>query len=525
MTQAGLLTIAPLGIPTRPIESFRRRFGEAHLILACQAALPIAVTPDLLYRLRVRFQRDINGEPLDISWIAVSDLLLSSLFREVDQGVYEMDREIRHELLNLLRYNPHLGQQRLLELADFLLTYTQPDLRSSDPDVQTLAQVQEWTAFAYLEPGQAIRGIALAIKNAYHHNQIDLIRLAHLVETLESPLGDLSEDFKLLLAYARGMANFVRGDAEAAKHEFGQLRKRKLQTQIGKENLPIPEPFKSRIPRVWLLWLGTLVPLAVGVLIWWLISQASTSSISSLTVPPSLPPSPSTITPSLSSTPTSIQTPAITQPQATTPNQVPDPTETQVPDPTQPQAPTTTQTQASTTTQTPTPATTQPQAPATTQTPTPAAPQPQAPATTQTPTPATTQTQAPATTQTPTPATTQTQARSILPINSVASFCIGRTFKVINTSGTGTADFRGERVSAGQKIEPPGFLRTGEGNSITVEVRYPNRTWGSGIIINPEILRRGGTVPDSLGSTVIAGLVVQHTIPPNSEGVDICELR
>ncbi|KAM3098016.1 hypothetical protein ACKFKF_18325, partial [Phormidesmis sp. 146-12] len=305
MTQAMPLTIAPLGIPTHPIEAFRRRFGDTHLLFACQAALPIAVTPDLLYRLRVRFQRDVNGEPLDIPWIAVSDLLLSGLFREVDQGLYEMDREVRRELLNLLRSNPRLGQQRLLGLADFLLAYIQPDLQSSDPDVKTLAQAQEWTAFAYLEPGRAIRGLALAIKNAYQHNRIDLVRLAHLVETLESSLDEVSEDFELLLTYARGMTNFIRGDAEAAKQEFGQIRRQKLRTQVGGEVLPIPESFKSRVPRIWLLWLGSLVPLTVGLLVWWLLSRTANLPITSITSPSQ----PSSVTPvAISPAPTVLQT-------------------------------------------------------------------------------------------------------------------------------------------------------------------------------------------------------------------------
>lgn len=53
-------------IASRHIKSFDKSFGEAHLYLACHAALPIALTPDLLYLLWKNFQRDINGEQLNI---------------------------------------------------------------------------------------------------------------------------------------------------------------------------------------------------------------------------------------------------------------------------------------------------------------------------------------------------------------------------------------------------------------------------------------------------------------------------
>src|SRR5947209_12500172 len=84
----------------RRIEVFKKRFGDAHLYLAYHAAFPLALTPDLLYRLRANFQKDIHGENLSIPWIAVADLLLSSLCDEVGYELYEMNVAVRIELLN-----------------------------------------------------------------------------------------------------------------------------------------------------------------------------------------------------------------------------------------------------------------------------------------------------------------------------------------------------------------------------------------------------------------------------------------
>jgi hypothetical protein len=77
------------------IDAFGRRFTPAHLNLAYHAAFPLALTPDLLYRLR-----DYPFQPkLQIPWIAVADLLLSGLCYEVGQELYEMDMTVRQVLL------------------------------------------------------------------------------------------------------------------------------------------------------------------------------------------------------------------------------------------------------------------------------------------------------------------------------------------------------------------------------------------------------------------------------------------
>jgi hypothetical protein len=130
------------------IQSFRHRFDNGHFYLACHAALPVALTPDLLYCLWANFQQDIHGKPLEIPWIAVSDLLLSGLCEEVGNELYEMDAGIRDELLNQLKNHPSFGSERIREVAEFLLAYVEQPFNHSDLDEWDFAEAQTWVSLA-----------------------------------------------------------------------------------------------------------------------------------------------------------------------------------------------------------------------------------------------------------------------------------------------------------------------------------------------------------------------------------------
>src|SRR2546428_12900021 len=135
-------------IAQRRIEAFRKRFREfedAHLYLAYHAAFPLALTSDLLYRLRANFPRDVHNEELTIPWIAVADLLLSNLCTEVGYELYEIDVAVRAELLKQLRDHSRFGPQRVSDLSNFMLKYVRQQLDSYDPAIRKFAQAQEWT--------------------------------------------------------------------------------------------------------------------------------------------------------------------------------------------------------------------------------------------------------------------------------------------------------------------------------------------------------------------------------------------
>ena len=148
----------------RQISAFNQHFGKPHLQFLYHAAFPLALTPDLLYRLWARFQRDNNGQFLNIPWIAVTDILLSGFCEEVGQELYEMDQAIRNELLQRLKTEANFGQSRIQELSDFLLDYVRQQLLSNDPDIRDFAQTQQWTALAYTQPGNVARELALSFQ-------------------------------------------------------------------------------------------------------------------------------------------------------------------------------------------------------------------------------------------------------------------------------------------------------------------------------------------------------------------------
>ena len=105
------------------VHFFVERFGELyhfpegsenpHFLFACHAALPVVLTPDLLYHIWIHFQDEKNRFPYE----AVSDLLLSGLCREVRPQLFEMEASARDYFLKSLRRHPRFGPGREKELA------------------------------------------------------------------------------------------------------------------------------------------------------------------------------------------------------------------------------------------------------------------------------------------------------------------------------------------------------------------------------------------------------------------------
>ncbi|BAY19992.1 response regulator receiver modulated translation initiation factor IF-2 (plasmid) [Anabaenopsis circularis NIES-21] len=261
-------------IAKRRIESFTKRFGEPHFYLACHAAFPLALTPDLLYHLWANFQQDVNSNLLNIPWIAVADLLLSNLCDEVGYELYEIDWAIRNELLNQLKDNPCFGQQRILELSNFLLAYMREQLNSSNPDIRDFAQAQKWTALAYAQPHEAAREIASSLASLNIENESEWLRLTSLIETLADPLAG----YEPLLIYVRGMKTFVRGNVTEAKNFLNQVIDSKDEIKVAGVKLLIPDQLKAKaIPKIsfktkrhrWLIEVSLIVAVVgIGIVIW-----------------------------------------------------------------------------------------------------------------------------------------------------------------------------------------------------------------------------------------------------------------
>ncbi|MEH2339535.1 ABC transporter substrate-binding protein [Nostoc sp.] len=235
-----------LEVANRRIESWEKRFEKAYLYLAYHAAFPLALTPDILYRLWANFQQDIHGEVLGIPWVAVADLLLSSLCDEVGHELYEMDLAVRNVLLKVLQEDEKFGQQRINELSDFLLEYVRQRLQNDDPDIKDFAQAQQWTALAYTQPGKVAHELALEFSKLDFNNKAELIRIVSITETFAQPLAE----FDPLLSYARGMGKLARGNLEAATDQISKILEGENKIQVAGVDLPIPEKIKANLPEL-----------------------------------------------------------------------------------------------------------------------------------------------------------------------------------------------------------------------------------------------------------------------------------
>lgn len=233
----------------RRIAAFQNRFGNAHLLFACHAAFPLALTPDLLYRLWAYFQQDINGVVINIPWVAVSDLLLSNLCSEVGYELFEMDIRTRTELLNMLKQNPRFGAPRIEQLSDFVLDYVHKKLNSINEEIRDFAQVQQWTVLAYTRPDEAAQRLALALRQAYIQGKTETMRIASIIETFAEPLSG----FQPLLMYAAGIKALFRNRTAEALQLFDGLSKDiETSVRVAGVGLNIPEEIlDQQVQRTW----------------------------------------------------------------------------------------------------------------------------------------------------------------------------------------------------------------------------------------------------------------------------------
>jgi len=197
------------------IAAFEKRFSKEHLEFACRAAFPLALTPDLLYRLRdyLLLQHD---EKLQVPWIAVADLLLSGLCSEVDEELYEMDITVRKVLLE------ELTQDDLCKLStNFFLKYVERNFQSK---ISGLKEAQRWTALAYVNPDKAAKKLTLKLSQLLQQpNLTQWLQKSLLVETLAEPLR--KANFEPLLILAQAMKQTALGDYTEATELFKSLPK------------------------------------------------------------------------------------------------------------------------------------------------------------------------------------------------------------------------------------------------------------------------------------------------------------
>jgi tetratricopeptide (TPR) repeat protein len=135
----------------RRLSAIRDALGEGALRLAYHAAVPVVVDADLLNLLRVNFFLD---DPPDILPFEIeAELLLSPLFREIGEGLYEIDPGLRNLLLSGL--HTRYGDERVRRVASLLEQYTHA--AAAWRSLPELELAQQLTALSFLDPAGAER--------------------------------------------------------------------------------------------------------------------------------------------------------------------------------------------------------------------------------------------------------------------------------------------------------------------------------------------------------------------------------
>ncbi|MFZ0546043.1 MAG: NBR1-Ig-like domain-containing protein, partial [Candidatus Promineifilaceae bacterium] len=239
----------------RRITAFEKQFQKSpeHLVLAYHAAFPLALTPDMLYRMAAYFKKDCKGQPLRFPWIGVADILLSPLCEETDEELYEMIPDVRSELLRRLEADDRFGRKRLEQLADFLLIYARQHLQYHNPallasDMETVREAQVIIAQANKIPDRAVENLAQSLASADLKNNAALIRLSRLTNVVTGASSmQKAADVDKVRQYAQGLEQIARKNQNAATRHFAEAANGRKDVQIGNLRLSIPRQARQGI--------------------------------------------------------------------------------------------------------------------------------------------------------------------------------------------------------------------------------------------------------------------------------------
>jgi serine/threonine protein kinase len=142
------------------LNAFKELFAEkkqSHFWLACHAAIPVALTSDLLYKIWLNFSTDEANTPLHIPLTAVAELLNSPICRKMGHDLFEIYPSVSSELRRQLQDDARFGQARLNKIAAFLRAYKNYNPHKIPSLI--FAESIEWVADSYLHPKRAAERI------------------------------------------------------------------------------------------------------------------------------------------------------------------------------------------------------------------------------------------------------------------------------------------------------------------------------------------------------------------------------
>jgi len=208
--------------------SLLSRLAPRHHWLLAVAAFPVALTSDLLYKLWVNFRPKEGPSGGRTPLSCVGRILLSPVCREVSRDLYEIYPAIRASLLEHIRRQPSWGVSKLEELARFLAGYVD-QCRSNIPSA-ALAEVQRWTADAYLRPERAaeslLKAVSQGVQKGWTASRIQYYITLGKHLGLDLPREDAQGASPLLTALqlAEGVQLYYDGDIPRSLEKFGSLR-------------------------------------------------------------------------------------------------------------------------------------------------------------------------------------------------------------------------------------------------------------------------------------------------------------
>lgn len=218
------------------VRRFVRRFNPAYRALACHAALPLVLTPELVNYLRNEFLRD-----QEVPWVAEVDLLLSDLCQPVGYELYALDTDVRAYLLAELE-RQH-GQDRLRRVAKLLISYVRYLDETNPAANKKELEAQQWAAMVYLDEGQRRKAVEQIVAKLGATKverlgeslvgQAELARLAEIATELAPQL----VDYPALVDYAALVREVMAGASVIAPDRLAQTYE-----VLPGQTLQLPEP-------------------------------------------------------------------------------------------------------------------------------------------------------------------------------------------------------------------------------------------------------------------------------------------
>jgi hypothetical protein len=233
----------PTELAVREVLAFERRFGSKHLMLACHAALPLILTPELLNLIHINF---LDEE--QIPWVAEVDFFLSPLCRPIDEALYEVEPSIREVLL--VELENQYGFERPFELAKFLQFYL--NHKSGSKQSSEITSTQRWIAKAYINPDRVVEELTDLLKlslssEQYLLNLAEIIKVILIIELIAEPLErtNLFNSYQYLINDSRILSHLMYGDIDPSK---GRTKFKNTENKLEtKKHLSLISPTVSKV--------------------------------------------------------------------------------------------------------------------------------------------------------------------------------------------------------------------------------------------------------------------------------------